>query len=101
VLVLDGLMPGGLGEATAINYFGEVVGFSREQLAEGQRLHPFLWRPTTGTIALGSLGGIHGQATDITLARLWAGHMPRETSANAPSFGRTARCWISTLRSGR
>ena len=64
---LPGLSPGNLGVATAINYWGEVVGYSTNggSLDSGGTYSPFLWTRAGGLKALGSLGGVHGKALGI------------------------------------
>jgi len=63
---LPGLRPGNFGVATAINNWGEVVGYSMNTaLVTTGASFPFLWTPNQGLTALGSLGGIEGRATAI------------------------------------
>jgi len=62
---LPGLSPGDLGVATAINNWGEVVGYSTDLRIDTGTYSPFLWTPTQGLKALGSLGGVHGKALGI------------------------------------
>jgi len=62
---LPGLSPGNLGVATAINYWGDVVGYSTDLSIDSGTFRPFLWTPVQGLRALGSLGNIHGKALGI------------------------------------
>jgi probable HAF family extracellular repeat protein len=66
VAKLPGLQPGNFGVATAINNWGEVVGYSTDtHLVTSGTYKPFLWTTGQGLSALGSLGGVHGVAIDI------------------------------------
>lgn len=65
VTKLPGLSPGNLGVATAINNWGEVVGYSTDLLIDTGTYRPFSWTPSLGLKALGSLGGVHGKALGI------------------------------------
>ena len=62
---LPGLSPGNLGVATAINNWGDVVGYSTDLRIDTGTYRPFLWTADQGPRALGSLGGIHGKALGI------------------------------------
>jgi probable HAF family extracellular repeat protein len=65
VTKLPGLSPGNLGVATAINYWGEVVGYSTDLRIDTGTYRPFLWTADRGLSVLGSLRGIHGKALGI------------------------------------
>jgi probable HAF family extracellular repeat protein len=65
VTKLPGLSTGNLGVATALNNSGQVVGYSTDLRLDTGTYRPFLWDPSFGLVALGSLGGTHGKALDI------------------------------------
>jgi probable HAF family extracellular repeat protein len=62
---LPGLSPGDLGVATGINNWGDVVGYSTDVSLISGTYRPCLWSDKRGLVALGSLGGVHGQALAI------------------------------------
>jgi probable HAF family extracellular repeat protein len=65
VTKLPGLSAGNLGVATALNNWGQVVGYSTDLRLDTGTFRPFLWDPDFGLFALGSLGGTDGKALDI------------------------------------
>ena len=85
---LPGLSPGNLGVATAINNWGEVVGYSTDLLTDTGTYRPFSWTPNQGLRALGSLGGGHGKALDINDEGQIVGwsytYSPRNSAARIP-----------------
>jgi probable HAF family extracellular repeat protein len=62
---LPGLLPGNWGFAKGINNFGEVVGVSTSRNNQDGNFRAFLWRPSKGSIDLGTLGGTEAAANDI------------------------------------
>ena len=80
-----GNLGGNLGQATALNDSGQVVGYGTTSTASGAPDHAFLYNKRGPLIDLGTLGGSESVATGINDAGQIVGDSTTGTDSNSPT----------------